>query len=277
MKNYIINGDFAVRFQRTPVNEAVIASTAFTPGWVSVPGGPDELVSYVNVNGWNPLGYAPKFGGGPGGGGVLTSQILDRSFGDTRWVGNPSRLLYLGWTQMPNAADNSQSSGWEAGAVNADGSPRHTVGSDNPWRVTILEHGLRNCEELLGGWVGYSFFAFSSGGAAFPIRPLIPSFFKANDYMLHDLQHEAIIPAGGSFSTEVCGFFQLPPIPAGKTVVRSEFGSAFDVDTTLRTPGTLLMHDFKLGFFGYDQPTMPAQEIKRHVEHLPLKLQRLAI
>jgi hypothetical protein len=269
MRNEIINGNLKRRIRRRTQYDQLFTQYGYTPTWLPVSGGPDELIAISGLTGHNPVGYLERYGGGPGGGGSLNFQVLDIPQNNPKWPHDGERMIWLQWTTMPNPADLSQSSGWEPGSVNPDGSPRHTPGFDYPWRISILEHGIKFTEAWHGGWLGYSFYAYASG-ADFPIRPMIASYFKAGDYLLHELQQEVTIPNGGPVATEVCGFFYMPPVPDPKRVHRDDYGSAFVIDTTHKTPGTIMMYDFKLGFFGYEQPTIPAQDIKTLVEYVPI-------
>jgi hypothetical protein len=278
LHNYILNGEGQLLIEAKPETLQVNANAGIACGTAPNPKGSGwwpEIKSFSNVTTAIPSGVVPGWGCGPGVGANSTVQILDRDFHDTRWPNNPERLFWIGWNAHPNPADGCQASGWEPGAVNPDGSPRNDC--PHPWRITIFEQGIKRCEELLGQWVGYSFFVLAGsnalGAGDFPVRPLIMTGYGDGNFFLHNLTVEVVATQG--VVRECCGWFQIPPIPAGKTVNREQFGMQFGVDTTCKTPPPILMTGFKLCRWPYPTtPTEAPENIKYLVEKEPMSTLR---
>lgn len=224
---------------------------------------PDEIRKQTDIDLPSRHGLVPGWGAGPGAGGRFTFERMASWFGEDRFWDNPAYYFWHGWTQQPNPTPYSQASGWEPGAINADGTPRHTPGASNPWRITILEHLIRDSQALLGRTVGYSFYAMT-GGPSFRIRPLIWCNWANGNFMLHELGQEVDI--GGTEPVEICGWFDIPrPLNPGG-VVREQFYVGFGIDTTDTTlPAGTLWTGFKLGLWPYPPshgPLPPATDIK---------------
>lgn len=271
LRNYIVNPEGQLRLEATQERLAALAGIGVgqAPSDLWYPA--NDIQSFGGVTNAIPTGVVPGWGHGPGVGGRTTVQILDRDFHDHRWANNPERFFWFGWEQGPNQGDLSQGSGWESGSVNPDGTARNAA--PNPWRITFFEHGIKRCEELFGRWVGYSFLTNPTGSQSFPVRPLIMSGYADNDFFLHDLTVESAGTPG--VVEEVCGWFQIPEPPAGKVVNRKQFGLQFGVDTTCRTPSTLILTAFKLCRYpGSGIPDIAPEDIKRQVEKEPMAIVR---
>lgn len=255
MKNYIANHDFRALLPWTPTIEGQLTAMGATWGTqADSQTGETYLTALHGVTSAPPSGLAPFYGAGPGPGAMANYDFVTLPPNHDLFTNDPTRALSIQWTVPMNPAI-PQNSGWEPGAVNPDGTPRH-VGQSHPWRYTFLEIPLHNTQHLLGETLIYYCEALKSNdGNVFPIKPLFWVNWASHHFTLYDLGKEFAVDGNGV--TRIEGIFKLPDMEASRTVYdEGQFYVGFGLDSTIANPGDILLTNFHVGVLGEDVPRL---------------------